>query len=88
MAEQNLIGPAVRRMRVERGLTQDALAARCQVAGWDLSRGSLSKIEAQLRRVNDAEVRMLAHVLKCEILELYPPGLKAVLPVLRHSDPE
>lgn len=88
MAKQNLIGPVIRRKRVECGLTQDALAARCQIAGWALSRETLSKIEAQLRRVNDAEVRLIAHVLKCDMLELYPPNIKAVLGVLRHSRPE
>lgn len=85
MSQQNLIGPAVRRMRVELGLTQEALAARCQVAQWDVSRETLSKIEARLRRVNDAEVRMLAHILGCGIQDLFPQGVKTVLPVLRHS---
>lgn len=85
MSKQNLIGPAIRRLRVKHDLTQDALAARCQVAGWDLSRETLSKIEAQLRRVNDAEVHMLAHVLRCEMRELFPSGVKATIPVLRHS---
>lgn len=85
MPKQNLVGPAIRRLRVAQKVTQEALAARCQVAGWDLSRETLSKIEAQLRRVNDAEVQMLAHVLKCELRDLFPSSIKAVLPVLRHS---
>lgn len=85
MAQQNIIGPAVRRIRVEKGLTQDAFAARCQLAGWDLSRETLSKIEAKLRRVNDAEVMMLAKVLGCDIQELFPANFRPVLPVLRHS---
>lgn len=85
MPKQNLIGPAIRCLRVERDLTQEALAARCQVAGWDLSRETLSKIEAQVRRVNDAEVRMLAHVLRCEMRELFPSSVKSAIPVLRHS---
>lgn len=47
-------------------------AAKIQVAGWDLSRGGLSKIEAQLRRVNDAELLVLARALGCEVQDLYP----------------
>ena len=82
---QNIVGPAVRRLRVEQELSQDALAARCQVAGWDVSRETLSKIEAGLRRVNDAEVMMLAKILGCKIKELFPVHTKAVLLVLRHS---
>ena len=85
MAQQNIIGPAVRRLRVEQGLTQDAFATRCQLAGWDLSRETLSKIEAGLRRVNDAEVMMLAKVLGCVIQDIFPANIRPVLPVLRHS---
>lgn len=83
--QQNIIGPVVRRLRMEAGLSQEALAARLQVAGWDLTRGGLSKIEARLRRVNDAELLVLAKVLKCTVAELYPakPGNLAL--VLRQS---
>jgi hypothetical protein len=40
--------------------------------GWDLSRGTLSKIEAQLRCVIDSELEILAKALRVEILDLYP----------------
>ena len=65
MAEQkqNLVGLRVRRLRMDAGLSQEAFAARLQLAGWDLSRGGLSKIEAGLRRVNDAEHWRLAKAL-------------------------
>ncbi len=85
MAQQNIIGSTVRRMRVDMGITQDALSARCQLAGWDMSRETLSKIEAGLRRVNDAEALMMAFVLRCEIKELFPKSHKQVISVLRHS---
>jgi len=68
---QNIIGPAVRRLRVKRDLTQEALAARCQVKGWDITRGTLAKIEAQVRCVSDAEVALLAEGLGCELKELF-----------------
>jgi hypothetical protein len=38
-------------------MTQEMSAARCGVLGWDLSRATLSKIEAQLRCVTDREVQ-------------------------------
>ena len=60
MQRLNVIGPAVRRLRVGRGLTQEALTARCQLAGWNLSRPTIGKIEAGLRQVTDAELWMLA----------------------------
>ena len=46
---------------------------------------TLSKIEACLHRVNDAEVMMLAKILGCKITDLFPANTKSVLPVLRHS---
>jgi transcriptional regulator with XRE-family HTH domain len=70
---QNIVGPQVRRLRYEQGLTQETLAARCGVLGWDLSRATLSKIEAQLRCVTDSELRVLAESLKVGIQDLFPP---------------
>ena len=73
---RNLVGPVVRKLRMDAGLSQEALAARLQVAGWDISRAGLSKIEARLRLVNDAELVVLARVLKCGAVDLLPrrPG--------------
>ena len=74
---QNIVGPQVRKMRDQQNMTQEALAARCGVLGWDLSRGTLSKIEAQLRCVTDTELRVLADDLKVGLDDLYPPKRKA-----------
>ena len=82
---KNIVGPQVRRLRTQAGLSQDALAAKLQMAGWDLSRAGLSKIEAGLRRVNDAELWMLAKVLSCGLAELYPAKIKALRDVLRQG---
>ena len=70
--KQNIIGPVLRRKRVKAGRTQEQLATKIQIAGWDLSRAGVSKIEAQLRKVNDSELQILATVLKSEIKDLYP----------------
>ena len=45
---QNVVGAQVRKLRYQKGMTQEMLAARCGVLGWDLSRSTLSKIEAGL----------------------------------------
>ena len=82
---QNLVGSQIRRLRMEAGLSQEALAAKLQVAGWDLSRAGLSKIEACLRRVNDAEVWILAKVLSCSLMDLFPARPKGVAQVLRQG---
>mgnify|MGYP000907006806 FL=1 len=91
MATKNLIGPAVRRERCARGLSQQAMAARCNLLGWALSRATLSKIESRLRRVNDAELWLLAAALGAEIAELFPAGSRRKPPptfiaVARHRE--
>jgi DNA-binding Xre family transcriptional regulator len=40
---------------------------------WDISRSTLAKIEAQVRRVNDEEVAVLAQALNVDIGDLYEP---------------
>lgn len=71
-SHQNIIGAQVRFLRQQKKLSQETLAAHCNLLGWDISRGTLSKIEASLRRVNDAEVMLLSKVLKCAVADLYP----------------
>ena len=84
-APLNLVGPNVRELRVLKGLTQEALTAKLQVEGWDVSRESLAKLESQFRRVPDCELLFLAKVLGVEIRELFPSkiDLKKLDPSLR-----
>jgi transcriptional regulator with XRE-family HTH domain len=76
---RNAIGATVRRLRNERGWTQEVLAARCEVAGCLISRGTLAKIEAQIRTATDIETFVLASVLSVEIGSLYPRGFAGQL---------
>jgi len=67
---KNLVGANVRRLRIAADWTQDALAAALQRMGWDLTRGTLAKIEAGLRRVNDGELFLLATCLSADLAEM------------------
>ncbi len=67
----NLIGPRVRQLREKQQLTQEELATKCNLFEWDISRGTLAKIESQVRRVTDEEAALLAKALKVEINALY-----------------
>lgn len=69
---RNMIGPQVRRFRVERNFSQPAFAALCQRQGWDLSRDTLAKIEGQSRWVADFELVFLADALDVPIIALLP----------------
>ena len=52
------------RLKFKPPLSQEELAARLQLDGWKISRGTLSKIEAGIRQVTDFEVMILARTLK------------------------
>jgi len=67
---RNMVGPQVRRLRNERGLSQPKFVEVLQRKGWDISRDTLAKIEDQRRWVSDFEVAFLAEVLKVPISEL------------------
>ena len=67
----NIVGPIVKEIREKQRLTQEALSARCNLLGWDISRSTLAKIEVQLRRVKDTEAAMLAMALKVDISDVY-----------------
>lgn len=70
---RNLIGPQVRKIRYQRGMTQEQLAIRLQMAGYDRSRGRLAKIEARLLWVGDHELFFFAKVLGVPVSALFPP---------------
>lgn len=69
----NNIGPQVRRRRYTLGWSQSTFAAKLQLAGLDISRSGVSKIEARLRFVDDKDLMFLAEVLKIPVQELFPP---------------
>jgi transcriptional regulator with XRE-family HTH domain len=62
MKPKNLVGPNVRRLRDARGLSQEKLAAKCQLIGWDISREGIAKIEGRVRHVDDFEMVYLCRV--------------------------
>ncbi len=68
---QNVIGPAVRKLRYERGLTQAMLCARCSRIGWDVSENTIAKIEARYRCITDSEIISIAKALRVPIHELF-----------------
>jgi len=70
--KQNIVGPQIRKIRYQQELTQEMLAARCARFGWDISRATLAKIEAQLRCVTDAELLVLTRALHVKFDDLMP----------------
>lgn len=62
--DRNSIGSTVERLRTAQNLTRDELAARAQVAGWDISSYIIKHIETGEREVTDIELRQLAKALR------------------------
>lgn len=73
---RNLSGPIIRKIRNDQGLSQAELARRCQLAGWDISREIIAKIEMRIRWVADFELANLAVVLDVPLASLLPEKLK------------
>jgi transcriptional regulator with XRE-family HTH domain len=71
----NLVGHTIRKLRVAREWTQEILAARCNLSGCDITRGTLAKIEAEIRGINDRELITIASVLGVSVEELFPKGV-------------
>ncbi|WP_409438757.1 helix-turn-helix domain-containing protein [Psychromonas sp. GE-S-Ul-11] len=67
----NIVGKNVRKIREKNDWTQEQLAARCNLLEWNISRGTLAKIEAKVRRVTDVEVELLAEALGANIEALF-----------------
>lgn len=68
-----LFGRNLRQLRMERGLTQEQVTARLQLAGCDLTRSALAKIEAGQRHVYSDELYALRNALDVSYEELLPP---------------
>ena len=72
MRFHNNIGPQVRRRRYAIGWSQSTLAIKLQLAGFDISRSGVSKIETRLCYVNDKTITFLAEILKVPVQDLFP----------------
>jgi hypothetical protein len=66
------VGPQVRPRRYALGWLQSVLAAKLQIADFDISRSGMSKIEARLSYVDDNRLLYLTEVLKVQLQELFP----------------
>ena len=81
---RNTVGPQIRRLRSQRGFTQERLAAKLQVTGLNLDRSTLAKIECRMRPIYDYELIMISAVLQVPMSALFPAikSIKKMLPDL------
>ena len=72
MLYKNLIGTEIRKRRDRLGWSQSDLAVRLQLAGWDIDRSQLSKIECRLVHVSDFQQLYFVRVFKVSFNDLLP----------------
>lgn len=73
----NVIGQQVKKLRLAKGWTQNELAVKLQLYGWDTSRESVVKLEHARRRVPDLELFVLTKVLGAKYEDLFPRNLRS-----------
>ena len=61
--QTNIVGKRVREFRIERGLSQKLLSEKLETLAIYICRGSISRIEKQVRTVSDIELYGLSKVL-------------------------
>lgn len=60
--KRNLIGPRLRELRIQYGLSQRGLARELQLRGYDMEKGVITRIENDQRFVTDIELKALVEV--------------------------
>lgn len=69
--EMNMIGNKLKALRIEKGLSQQALSNKLETMAIYICRGSISRIEDKQRTVTDIELYGLSKVLGVSIDSLY-----------------
>lgn len=65
------LGQHLRNIRISKGLTQEKVAARLQLAGCDITRSSVAKIEVGQRHIYPDELVLLKDILNISYDELF-----------------
>ena len=72
MEYEKVVGQTIRRLRNNRGLTQEQVSAQLQVRGCDVTRSALAKIEAGQRHIYVDELKALKEILQVSLDEFLP----------------
>lgn len=69
--EMNMVGGNVKKLRLERKMSQQELSNKLEMLAIYICRGSISRIEEKQRTVSDIELYGLAKVLNVPIAALF-----------------
>ncbi len=65
------IGQNIRRLREERQMTQEKLAAKLQLSGCDITRSAVAKIEVGQRHIYPDEIKIIKEILKVSYEDIF-----------------
>ena len=65
------IGNNIRKLREKAGMTQDALSAKLQVNGCDITRSAVAKIEVGQRHIYPDEIVIIKNILNVTYDEIF-----------------
>lgn len=65
------MGGRIRELRERSGMTQEQLSAKLQLAGCDITRSALAKIEVGQRHIYPDEIKLLKEILETTFEELF-----------------
>jgi transcriptional regulator with XRE-family HTH domain len=68
---KNVVGNHIKKIREKLGITQEQLAIRIEMAGWQVDRFVVSKIERGDRQLSDVETQTIAKALKVSVSRLF-----------------
>jgi transcriptional regulator with XRE-family HTH domain len=71
MLERNIIGKRIKIIRLSKEITQKQLAARLNIYDIEIDQTMISKIEEQVRGIQDYEIKIFALVLDVTIEDLF-----------------
>ncbi len=66
----NITGSQIRQLRKKKGLTQNQLVAKMQIAGIQIDQKAISRIENGRRIITDYELMFIAEILDVSIEQL------------------
>jgi transcriptional regulator with XRE-family HTH domain len=70
-SNQNTLGSRLQDLRKSQDLTQDQVAARCAVLGWDATANTVAKIETGIRCLTDKELILLTRALRVKLRDVF-----------------
>ena len=70
-ATETKVGNNIRRIREAKGMTQEMLATKLQLAGCDITRSAVAKIEVGQRHLYPDEIILLKEILSASFDEIF-----------------